>query len=64
MVPSGASGGAKDWTAALTATTASATASTRVGRSRSDNQPPTGRITTASSTNPAIRLAASACARP
>src|SRR5215831_1352364 len=64
MVPTGASDGVADWTTAPTATTASATARTRVGAYRSDSQPPTGRIATASSTKPAMRLAASACASP
>ena len=64
MVPSGASGGVNDWTAAPATTTASEAASTRTGPIRSDSQPPTGRMATASSTKPAMRLAASSCVRP
>ena len=59
-VPTGARAGVSDWTAAAAATTANAPASTRVGARRSDSQPPTGRSSTASSTKPAILLAASA----
>ncbi len=36
----------------------------RIGPSRSESQPPTGRMTTASNTKPAIRFAASACVSP
>src|SRR4051812_430576 len=64
IVPSGASPGVNDCTAAPTTTTSSDAASTRVGANRSDNQPPSGRITTATSTNPAIRFAASAWVSP
>ncbi len=60
-VPSGASEGVKACTAAPKATGAS---NTRTAPIRSDNQPPTGRIRTATSTKPAIRSAASAWASP
>src|SRR5215218_8024792 len=63
-VPSGISGGSNACTLAPTTTTANAAARTRIGPSRSDSQPPTGRISTATSTKPAIRLAASAWVRP
>ena len=64
MVPSGARGGVNAWTAAPTPTTSRDPASTRVGSSRSDSQPPTGRMMTANRTKPAMRLAASAWVRP
>ncbi len=63
-VPTGARPGVKDCTTAPRMTTPSATASTRLGAYRSESQPPIGRISTASRTNPAIRFAASAGARP
>src|SRR5689334_1418054 len=63
-VPAGVSDGVKACPAAPTVTTASATVRTRAGPNRSDSQPPAGRAATASSTNPAIRFAASAWARP
>src|SRR5437867_8505648 len=47
-------------TAAPTQTTENAAASTGTDPKRSDSQPPIGRITTATTTNPAIRFAASA----
>ncbi len=54
-VPTGISAGVSAWTAAMTATTANTPASTRTGPMRSDSHPPSGRISTASTTNPAIR---------
>ena len=60
IVPTGASAGVSDWTIAAAATTANAPVSTQAGATRSDSQPPTGRISTASSTKPAILFAASA----
>ncbi len=59
MVPYGINVGLIASTAAAAVTTAKTPIRTRIGPSRSDSQPPTGRIRTASSTNPAIRLAAS-----
>lgn len=63
IVPSGSSGGAVDCTAAHTMVTSSDATMTRTPPSRSDSHPPNGRIATASTTNPAIRLDASACDR-
>lgn len=64
MVPTGARARVNDWVTAPATTTASEPASTRTGPSRSDSQPPIGRIATARSTNPAMRFAASAWLRP
>ncbi|MDF3149876.1 hypothetical protein PBV88_54215, partial [Streptomyces sp. T21Q-yed] len=49
----------RDCTRAPTTITPREPVSTRTGPTRSDSQPPTGRIATASSTNPAMRFAAS-----
>ena len=57
------SGGVPDTIAAQTATTANTVVSTGIGPIRSESQPPTGRITTATTTKPAIRFAASAGVR-
>ena len=51
-------------TVAPAVTTPNAAANTGTAPSRSDSQPPTGRSTTATSTNPAIRLAASVGVSP
>ena len=64
IVPTGARAGVVDWTSAPTATTAKATVSTEAARTRSESQPPTGRIRTATTTKPAIRFEASAGVRP
>src|SRR5262249_9995561 len=64
IVPVGTREGADDCTSAPTATMLRAPARTQVGANRSESHPPTGRISTASNTNPAIRFAASACASP
>jgi hypothetical protein len=62
-VPTGTSDGVADCTRAHAATTLNADASTGIGPIRSDSQPPTGRMTTATRTKPAILFAASVCAR-
>ena len=64
IVPTGLRSGVDDWMRASTATTAKATISTDPARTRSESQPPTGRITTATTTKPAIRFEASAGVRP
>ncbi|HEX2316042.1 MAG TPA: hypothetical protein VHJ17_20030 [Thermomonospora sp.] len=64
IVPVGASEGVAACTSAATVTTVNDATSARTAPTRSDSHPPTGRITTASSTNPAIRSAASACSGP
>ncbi len=64
IVPSGASAGVVDWIKAPTATTAKATVSTDAARTRSESQPPTGRMRTATTTKPAIRFEASAGVSP
>ena len=64
MVPTGTRAGVVDWIKASTATTAKATVSTDEARTRSESQPPTGRIRTATTTKPAIRFEASAGVRP
>ena len=51
-------------TPAPTTTTANPSASTGIAPNRSESQPPTGRMITATTTNPAIRLAASAGVSP
>ena len=58
-VPSGMSGGWKACTTARTATVVKQPTSTGTGWSRSASQPPAGRAATASTTNPAVRNAAS-----
>ena len=62
-VPVHSNSGAGAATAAPTTTTTYVAASTGMDPNRSDSQPPTGRMTTAMATNPAIRLAASAGVR-
>jgi len=63
-VPTGARPGVVDWTNAPTATTAKATVSTEAAWTRSESQPPTGRIRTATTTKPAILFDASAGVSP
>ena len=60
IVPTGTRVGVGDWITAAVATSVNAPVRTRVGCTRSDSQPPTGRITTATSTTPAILFDASA----
>ena len=59
-VPTPSSGGVPAEIAAPTTTTPYAAASTGIAPNRSESQPPTGRMITATTTKPAIRLAASA----
>src|SRR6266511_5643640 len=63
-VPSGARAGWPAWTAAMTATTVYPATSTGTGCRRSDSQPPTGRISTARITKPAILFDASVGVSP
>jgi len=63
MVPAGTRDGVSDSPIAAATTTANAAASTRPAGMRSDSQPPTGRISTASSTKPAVLFAASVWVR-
>ena len=64
IVPTGWSSGVVAATAAPTTITPKPPASTDTGPSRSESHPPTGRISTATTTNPAIRSAASAGVSP
>src|SRR5688500_14087652 len=59
-VPTCSSRGVVAATAAPTTTTAYPPANTGIAPNRSDRQPPTGRVTTATTTKPAIRVAAPA----
>ncbi len=63
-MPIPSSGGVPAEIAAPTTTTPNPAASTGIDPNRSDSQPPTGRMITATTTKPAIRLAASAGVSP
>ena len=63
-MPIGMSGGWKACTIASTATPANDQTSTGTGCSRSESQPPIGRAATATTTKPAVRIAASLASRP
>ena len=63
-VPTPSSGGVPAEIAAQTTTTPYPADSTGIGPNLSESQPPTGRISTATTTNPAIRFAASAAVSP
>ena len=62
-VPTCSSSGCVAATPAPTTTTAKPAARTGTAPNRSESQPPTGRMSTATTTKPAIRLAASAGVR-
>src|SRR5918998_2627345 len=64
MVPTGTRSGLNATTVASTATAAKHAIDTGMGPTRSDSVPPTGRMSTARTTNPAVRAAASAGVRP
>src|SRR6478609_1081192 len=64
IVPRGVRAGVVDWINAPTAITAKATVRTDAAWTRSESQPPTGRIKTATTTKPAIRFDASTGVRP
>src|SRR5262245_881945 len=64
IVPVGERSGVPDWITASTAITANETDRTVPAAIRSESQPPTGRMMTATTTKPAILLDASDGVRP